>query len=209
VKASRPDAIVFDIGQVLLRLDFSRLLAAMHLAPATPGPAVDALNRWELYDAYERGALPESEFRAKLSARLGCDLSPEAFRDLWNSVIVGEVLGIAALVETLAAEVPLYALTNSNETHVRHCLERYPFFSRFRRVFSSHQLRGRKPEPEVFAAVAKQAGVAPQKLLFVDDREENVAGALRAGYRAEVCRRSPEDLHAILERHGFSGLTPG
>jgi putative hydrolase of the HAD superfamily len=209
VKSSRPDAIVFDIGQVLLRLDFSRLLAAMQLAPATPGPAVDALNRWEPYDAYERGALPESEFRAKLSARLGCDLSPEAFCDLWNSVIVGEVLGIAALVETLAAEVPLYALTNSNETHVRHCLERYPFFSRFRRVFSSHQLRGRKPEPEVFAAVAKQAGVAPQRLLFVDDREENVAAALRAGYRAEVCRRSPEDLHAILERHGFGGLTRG
>jgi putative hydrolase of the HAD superfamily len=206
MKANRPDAIVFDIGEVLLRLDFSRLLAALKLAPGGPGPAIDALNRWDLYDAYERGALPESEFRAKFSARLGRQLSQEAFCELWNSVIVGEVRGIAALVEALAAEVPLYALTNSNETHVRHCLERYAFFSRFRRVFSSHELRGRKPEPEVFAAVAKQAGIAPERLLFVDDREENVAGALRAGFQAEVCRRSPDDLHAILERHGFSGL---
>ena len=52
------------------------------------------------------------------------------------------------------------------------------------------------------AAVAAALAVPAEKILFIDDREENVEGARRVGFQAECCRRSPDDLVIILTHYG-------
>lgn len=204
--SSRPEALVFDVGEVLLRLDFSRLFATLKLAKGVGvGPAMDALGRWELYDAFERGHFPEDEFRRRIEESLGRAFEPEPFRELWNSVIVGAVPGVERLLEGLATQVPLYGLTNSNEIHMRHVRSTYPWLERLTALYSSHELGARKPERGIYEDVARRIGKPPERLLFVDDRAENVEGARAAGYRAELVRTSPDDLLDILRRYGFRG----
>ena len=62
----------------------------------------------------------------------------------------------------------------------------------FRRVFVSHELGARKPEARAFRRVAREVGLAPERILFFDDLPENVAGAREAGMPGVVVS-SPRD----------------
>ncbi|PRW56908.1 Haloacid dehalogenase-like hydrolase superfamily isoform 1 [Chlorella sorokiniana] len=113
--------------------------------------------------------------------------------------------GMEALLERLAtAGVRMHAFSNYPawwrliEDKLR--LSRYLDWT-----FISCQppLRGlRKPAPESFAAVVDHLGLPPDRLLFVDDRQANVDGALEAGIPA-VRFESAEQLEEELRRRGF------
>ena len=55
------------------------------------------------------------------------------------------------------------------------------FDSLFEQVFLSHEIKQRKPHPETFLWVCEQLGVAPSKVLFIDDSPQHIAGAQKAG----------------------------
>ena len=133
---------------------------------------------------------------------MGRPFPPEEFQRVWNSIIVGPVTGAEELVSQLTTRLPLYALTNTNETHLRHVIRVYPWLRKFRRIFTSHELGARKPERRIYELVSEAVGAPPTKTLFIDDRLENVEGAARAGFRAELCQSSPEGLTVILKKYG-------
>lgn len=60
----------------------------------------------------------------------------------------------------------------------------------------------RKPSPESFAAVVNHLHLPADQLLFVDDRQANVDGALAAGIPA-IKFESATQLEAELQRCGF------
>ncbi|XES01527.1 HAD-IA family hydrolase [Streptomyces sp. S1D4-11] len=49
----------------------------------------------------------------------------------------------------------------------------------------SGELGVAKPDPDVCSVLAEQSGARPADCLFLDDRQENVDSARRAGLRAE------------------------
>ena len=59
----------------------------------------------------------------------------------------------------------------------------------------------RKPSPEAYAAALAHLGVPPSRLLFVDDRQANVDGALAAGIAA-IRFESAAQLEAELRARG-------
>jgi HAD superfamily hydrolase (TIGR01509 family) len=60
----------------------------------------------------------------------------------------------------------------------------------------------RKPSPESFAAVVSHLQLPPEGLLFVDDRQVNVDGALSAGIPS-IRFESAAQLEAELRQRGF------
>ncbi|MGE7390457.1 HAD-IA family hydrolase [Streptomyces sp. NPDC004126] len=64
-------------------------------------------------------------------------------------------------------------------------------------VVSSAREGVAKPDPEIYAIAAERAGAAPQRCLFVDDRQENVEAAVAFGMTG-VHYRGPDDLRAAL-----------
>ncbi|WP_067799053.1 HAD family hydrolase [Nocardia beijingensis] len=61
----------------------------------------------------------------------------------------------------------------------------------------------RKPDPEIFALAAEQAGVAPGQCLLVDDLAENCAAARESGWRAVRFRTAEQaiaEVREVLER---------
>ena len=67
----------------------------------------------------------------------------------------------------------------------------------------SYELGVAKPDPAFFAAAASQIGADPSTILFVDDSEKNVDGALRAGLKAVAWEVSQghEALLRLLAAH--------
>jgi putative hydrolase of the HAD superfamily len=70
-------------------------------------------------------------------------------------------------------------------------------------AFSSCYMGLRKPEPAMYRRALDILGSAPYRTLFIDDREENVAGAGAAGMKA-IRFMGAEALRSELKRLGAS-----
>ncbi|KAL4452447.1 hypothetical protein ABPG75_008109 [Micractinium tetrahymenae] len=113
--------------------------------------------------------------------------------------------GMEALLQRLAAAgAELHACSNYPAwwqlIEERLALSRY-----LRWTFISCQgpMKGlRKPSPESYAAVVAHLGLPPERLLFVDDRQANVDGALAAGIPA-IRFEGAQALETELLRRGF------
>ena len=193
------DAMVFDLGGVLVDIDFRRAFAAWGGAAGVPADAIAA--RFTLDEAccaHERGEIDDAAYFAHLRRSLGLPrLSDEQMLAGWIAIIGEPIPGIEALLQRLAPRVPLYVFSNTNPAHVAHFAPRFQdLLGHFRRMFTSCELGRRKPEVEAFARVAELIGLPPSQLAFFDDVEANVAGARRAGLQAHHVRR-PDQIAAI------------
>lgn len=180
------DALLFDLGGVVLEIDFGRAFSAWASCSGVSVDSIAARFRVDRpYQAHERGEIDAAGYFASLRASLGIDLTDEQFAAGWNAIFVGEVPGVRSLLQRAAQAAPLYAFSNTNRAHAQYWMREYRDIVRpFRAMFLSPDLRMRKPAPEAFHSVAARIGVAPQRIAFFDDLAENVAGARAAGMKA-------------------------
>ena len=185
-RATPVDALLFDLGGVLIEIDFGRAFA--HWARCAGVEAHLLRSRFKTDDFYlrhETGHLDAAGYFASLRQSLGVDLPDTEFEAGWGDILVREVPGIRPLLAQAATERPLYLFSNTNASHHRLWASRYAeLLAPFRRVFVSSELGKRKPAPEAFHAVAQAIDVPPERILFFDDTLENVNGARAVGMQA-------------------------
>jgi glucose-1-phosphatase len=194
------DAIVFDLGGVLIELDFDR--AFSHWAKAGGG-SLDRVREqfWaQPHQGYEIGAIDTAAFFAALRTSLALDVSDADLEEGWNAIFPEEVAGIRPILASLAERFPLYVFSNTNVCHQRAWSSRFAeLLKPFHRVFTSCEMGKRKPAPEAFHAVAQAIEVPPERILFFDDTLVNVEGALAVGMQA-VHVRSIADIEKTVQR---------
>ena len=193
------DALLFDLGNVVIDIDFNRALARWSAHAGCDIAAVRT--RFTIDDAlmrHEIGAISDAEFFASLRGSLGIDLSDAQFLEGWNAIFVGEAEGIAATLADAAARLPVYAFSNTNPAHEVFWSARFADTIRhFRKIYVSSTIRLRKPDAAAFRFVTADMGVAPERILFFDDSLANIEGARACGLQA-VHVRSPADTRAAL-----------
>ena len=115
-------------------------------------------------------------------------------------------LALGVIVDALAARCRLAILTNNGLLVRQHFATLCPPFARHfeGNVHCSAMYGVAKPDPAVFAHCAEALGVAPSRVLFIDDRAPNAAGAVRAGmsghhYQGIAGLRSALAAHHLLE----------
>lgn len=185
IGGARIEALLFDLGGIVLAIDWERVFARWAPAAADRARVRRAFSMDDAYHRHERGEMSFAEYAACLRRRLELDADDAAMLAGWNDIFVGPVPGMADLLAEAARRWPTDAFTNTNPTHQAAWSERYPDLVRpFRTVYSSCALGARKPDPDAFRLVARHMGVAPGNVLFFDDTAENVAGAEAAGMQA-------------------------
>jgi len=180
------DALLFDLGNVVIRIDFERVFACW--AADTGQDAERLRERFshdEPYQRHERGEIDATAYFASLRDTLGVELDDARLLEGWNAVFVEEMPGMSALLARIAPEIPIYAFTNTNRAHAAHYGSRFaPVLGHFRKVFASYVMGLRKPEPAAFAHIAKEIGVPPGRILFFDDTLGHVEAARAYGLQA-------------------------
>jgi len=79
----------------------------------------------------------------------------------------------------------LGVLSNTCESHWEYCIDQYAIVSELFDVhLLSYEVKSMKPDRPIYAAAMDAAKASPEKIFFVDDRPENVAGAVDAGFDA-------------------------
>jgi putative hydrolase of the HAD superfamily len=198
------DALLFDLGRVVIDIDFDRVLAVW--AARAGCAAADLAPRFVLDEAYrrhERGDIDDSAFFADLRARLGIALTDAELLEGWNAIFVGEMPGIEAQLARAAKQLPIYALSNTNPPHVAHFSREYAEVLRhFRSVFVSSEIGSRKPDPAAYDHVVAVTGIAAPRIVFFDDLAENILAA-RAHGLLGVQVTSSDDVAKALDQLGL------
>jgi len=172
-------AIIFDCGGVIFH--FSPHKVFDHWAMASGKDANSLEHKFEFgktFKEFERGEIDAVVFRDRIMEMLDLKLSDEDFDNGWNSLYGGLVPGIEELLQDLKTHYRLVALTNTNEIHAKKwriiCA---PLLHFFEKVFSSHEIHARKPEPKAYEIVLKHLNLATDKVIFLDDNPEFVSAA--------------------------------
>lgn len=196
--------LIFDLGDVLVGLDFDRAYRAAAKLNGRPAEEIpEMIRRADLTAPYERGEVSSEQFHRRFTAELELDVSYEDFGRLWGDMFQPEPLIGDAVLEALARERRLLLLSNTNELHFEWLQARYPLLGRFDDFVLSHRVGVMKPGAEIYEEALRRADCAPNECFFTDDQPGNVAGARRAGIDAEVFR-GPEALFDQLRARGVS-----
>jgi putative hydrolase of the HAD superfamily len=194
-------AIIFDLGKVVFDLSFDRVYE--HWANSS-GKSVDEIrSRFvfdDIFNQFERSDLAPQQFRAAISQRLNIKLSDKDFDDGWCSLYLDEYAGIDQLLLKLKLTHRIVALTNTNEIHNTVWRMKYAkTLALLEKIFSSHELATRKPEPEIYRLVLNYLNLKPEETLFLDDNIDNIRGAQNLGI-ATILVASPAQMRVDLGR---------
>lgn len=192
-------ALLFDLGGVVLDIDFERALAAWQ--PHSRWP-VERLRELFVCDEpfrhHETGAITDRQYFGHLRGTLGLGCDDAAVEAGWNRIFVAPIVPTLDLIDAVRGRLPCYALSNTNDAHLRHMQAEFAHvLGRFDRVFVSHEIGHRKPQPQSFAHVVQAIGVPAAQVLFFDDLQENVLAARQSGLQA-VLVRGPDDVREAL-----------
>ncbi|MEZ5798239.1 MAG: HAD family phosphatase [Paracoccaceae bacterium] len=180
---SRPQAVIFDIGNVLIRWQPEAHYDA-RIGPARRRAFFDTVPIHQVNVEIDRGA----PFLASLQAL--ADAYPDwrdeilIWHDDWLQMVRPEIVETVATLRALKARgLPVHALTNFGDETFELARRNYPFLNLFDRAFVSARMRLIKPDPAIYAAVEQATGLPPDGLLFVDDRPENTDAAAARGWQ--------------------------
>ena len=200
-----PAFLYFDLGNVLLHFDHR--LAATQMAEV----AKLELDRvWDLVFAtgdllveIETGRLGPQEFYEHFCRETGTRADYGLLEEAGSAIFTVNAPMLPIITHLEAAGHRLGVLSNTSESHWRYIARQYPMIPRtFEPAALSFKAGVMKPDPAIYQYAADLAGVAPEEIFFTDDRAENVAGALRAGFDA-VPFTGPADLARELRRRGL------
>jgi putative hydrolase of the HAD superfamily len=194
-------ALLFDLGNVLIRVDFEKAFDAWSAHSELSRTELRAAFQADLpYQQHECGKIGRDQYFEHLRRTLKLRASDDVIAAGWNAILLDEMTETLDLLAGIRAQMPLYVFSNSNVTHKAVWSARFPrVISTFKDVFVSCDLGLRKPEPAAYLAVARRIGAPPDSILFFDDLAENVEGAIKAGMQA-VHVRSPVDVDAAIRR---------
>lgn len=204
IRTSATKALLFDLGGVLVDIDFSLAIKAWSRCSALSAAELQSRFKFdEAYQRHERGEIGAPEYFAHLTRRLELTATAEEVEAGWNAIFVGEIAQTRRLVQQVRQKLSCHAFTNTNASHTQRWSVLYPeVASAFDTIFASHEIGLRKPERQAFDHICRTLQLSPDSILFFDDLAENVQAAQAAGLQA-VLVRSPDDVAGALRSLGL------
>ncbi|HTZ42663.1 MAG TPA: HAD-IA family hydrolase [Jatrophihabitans sp.] len=206
------EVVAFDLFGVLAANQPPALKADLAAALGAE-PADFWREYWRFRPGYDVAALTDAQYWQSVAGALGSQAGPLAAGQLrrlcelddasWSGVNEPVVEFAAELAE---AGLALGLLSNIPARLAEHLLASHRWLGLFRAAGFSCRLGLAKPDPRAFRWLIEQFGADPARVLYVDDRPENVRAAAGSGLRA-VHFTTAADLRAYWHDHGRPALT--
>ena len=184
-------AFLFDIGNVLLKFDFTLALRAV-ASLSEVHDETEVLARIDRIKwSYEDGQIDRASFLRGVFDVLRYRGTEAQFIAAWEDIFTPNA-PMFTLVERLAARHPLYLLSNTNDIHRDYIFRTHAVFGKFTGGTYSYAARASKPGPEIYAHACRAHALEPATTFFIDDLLPNIETARALGFVAH---------HYHLDRH--------
>lgn len=183
--------IIFDLGGVLLNLDFQKsIIAFKNLGIENFEEMFSQFKADELFEKLETGNISEPDFYTAIKKRTHENISDAEIENAWNALILDFRTESLEFLEKLAADYKLYLLSNTNSIHLK-CFKKLftqetgkPLFdSYFIKAWYSNEVGLRKPNADIFEFVLQQENLKAAETLFIDDTLINIEAAQKLGFK--------------------------
>lgn len=188
-------ALVFDFGNVLIDLNYEKHFEAFRKIFPSSWPAADdypeVLNSTLI--KYEKGELSDDAFVWAFQ-QLNPEIQAIEIVNAWNKLI-GEIPDARfEMLLKLSENYSLILLSNINAIHLRYIRQYlrkqkniHDFENRFfSKVFYSHEIKMRKPQPEIYTFVETECAMDAAEIFFIDDKKENIDAARSLGWKVQI-----------------------
>lgn len=201
------DAIIFDFGNVLIDLDYPRVIREFSEVAAKNQHEIEELVvTAPILQRFERGMSTPAEFRKEINGLLGTQLPEAKFDAIWNSMLKSVTKERLDKVLKIGEKYDTYILSNSNLIHELAFEEMImeetgmPSIRDFvKEAFFSHEVGMNKPHMNIYEHVIEEIDNYPSRMLFLDDRLDNVEAAQKAGMKAVQIFDPDNQLNEIFE----------
>ena len=176
-------AIVFDLGQVLLRFDYKYFVEKVNRYKAGIGERFleHYKNNYEIHRDFEKGLISEKYFISRMLEFLDHTIDEETFSKYWSDIFSFND-DVIALLPVLKKNYKLYLISNTNSIHKKYGYQHYEFLKLFDKLILSHEVNFIKPEKEIYLEVEKISGFPSEEHIFIDDILEYVDAAKSLGW---------------------------
>lgn len=199
------DAVVFDIGNVLLDWDARRVYRPLGMSDDEIAAFFERVDfdAWNLEQ--DRGR-PFADGVEALAKQFPDDRPLiERYNTHWIDSISGPINGSVEILQRLVDEnVPVHAITNFSAEKFAGERERFAFLNQFGVTVVSGEERVVKPDPAIYHLLLERAGLPAERSVFIDDSPKNVEGARAVGMHA-IHFTSPSQLREALRGFALPG----
>ena len=186
------EALLFDLGKVLIDFNFETGVQALHSACSISRDRFEEVLWDETWiRRYERGEISTGEFHTYLRETAALEMDLQGFCRVWSSVFLPGLLVSENLLSTLKRSYPLILVSNTNEAHFEFIRSHYPAIDYFDQRVLSYEVGSLKPDRKIFEHAIRVSGCRPGALFFTDDREENILAARDLGIQAHQFKTEP------------------
>ena len=197
-----PEAVIFDIGNVLIEWQperyYDRTIGSARRKKMFATVDLHGMNDkvdlgGHFTDTIYATAEAYPEFRAEI----------RDWHDNWIQLAAPVIDHSVRLLRALRAKgVPVFALTNFGIQSFDYAQTQYPFLTEFDRRYISGHMGVIKPDPRIYEMLEADCGIAPQALLFADDRQDNIDMARSRGWQVHLFE-GPQGWADRLVAHGL------
>ena len=202
------EAIIFDLGGVLLNLDYDLTEKAfISLGMTNFGESYSQLQQVQLFDRYETGEISSFHFVNRLLDLLPEGTTANQVVHAWDAMILDFPLKRLQSLEALSKKYRLFLLSNTNDLHIdavrraldkaagHRELERY-----FEKTYFSSAVGMRKPDSKIFEFICKENNLDPSRTLFIDDSPQHLETAKKLGLQTHLMVRT-ETLQVVVNKY--------
>ncbi|MFT5820493.1 MAG: FMN phosphatase YigB (HAD superfamily) [Crocinitomix sp.] len=186
-------AILFDLGGVILNLDYNKTIDAFKkMGEERFDELYSQAEQNDIFDRFETGEISEDYFRDYLISFLGNHINPAMVDQAWNAMLLDLPEERIEFLMELKQDYKIYLFSNTNAIHLEafktiiknqygdaNLLEKV-----FHKTYYSHLIQKRKPNPSAFKFILDDLDLRPEEVIFIDDSIQHVEGAKSIGIDA-------------------------
>ncbi len=203
--------IIFDLGGVLLNIDYQRTINAFKsLGVVNFDDLYNQAAQIKLFDHFDRGDVSAGEFRDALRRISGMSLSDEQIDSAWNAMLLDFPDARIKLLEGVRKNYRTFLLSNTNLIHYQvymsYLKSRFGFAdlgALFEKQYLSYEMGMRKPDREAFELIIKENDLHASETLFIDDSYQHVTGAVDVGLHAAYLEVEKMEVTDLFSKNAF------
>jgi len=194
--------IIFDLGGVILNIDYKKTSDAFKLLNIDKAIFYNKQEQHKLFNQLETGKIKEEDFINRLQVNIKTGNRAQIL-NAWNAMLLDLPDKRLTTIKSLKTNCKIFLLSNTNSIHIKKIKKKLgknkweEFISLFDKIYLSHIIGQRKPNTEVFNLIIKENNLQKEETLFIDDSIQHIHAGRKIGINCYHLKKG-EDITTLF-----------